>query len=93
MNIQALADFLESVKSEISPMIDIVDCKNWCTTEHKTLLAQVEDDLYDWKIDEGGIGQGDFTILNVDTHSKHGGTIVLHNACRLSEDDFMEKYQ
>lgn len=93
MNIQALADFLESVKSEISPMIDIVDCKNWCITEHKTLLAQVEDDLYDWEVGEGDVGQGEFTILNVGTHSTYGFTAVLHNSCRLSEEDFNEKYQ
>ena len=93
MNIQALADFLESVKGEISPMIDIVDCTNWCITEHGTLLAQVKDDLYDWGIDEGDVGQGDFTILNVEMNNTYGFTAVLPNACRLSEDEFNEKYQ
>lgn len=93
MNIQALADFLDSVKGEISPMIDIIDCKNWCVTEHGTLLAQVKDDLYDWEVGEGDVGKGEFTILNVDMHSKYSFTAVLHNACRLSEGDFNEKYQ
>ena len=93
MNIQALADFLDSVKDEIRPMIDIIDCTNWCVTDQDIVLAQVKEDLYEWEIDEGEVGEGEFTILNVDMHSKYGGTIVLHNACRLPEDDFNEKYQ
>ena len=96
MNIQALADFLDSVKDKVDPMIpmiEIVDCIHWCITENQDILVKYKEGVLSWEISEGDVSEEEFTILNLDKNSKLGFTAVLHNACRLSEDEFNEKYQ
>lgn len=96
MNIQALADFLESVKGKVDPMIpmiEIVDCTHWSILENQTVLIKYKEGVLSWEISEGNVSEEDFTILNLAKHNKLDFTAVLHNSCRLSEEEFNEKYQ
>lgn len=96
MNIQALADFLESVE-DFPLNIKISECKHWATDVFNEVIYFKEDNIEDYivldllKIKQFKSG---YFLVNVnDDIVCDVETIVLSYLNRLSEDDFMEKYQ